>query len=207
MSAKKGEEKRVVVFFGMVASGKSTLAQLWAGRHRYPYGNTDALRKGLALPAGTCGGDGGEKVLYSPAHSRRTYQALLEFAAKALQEADTVVLDGSYQLRAERDLLRSRLGGQARVLFVLCSCSEEEVKARLAARSLDPTAVSDGNWEVYCRQKRFLEFPGELAEGELLQVRTEKTPEQLADELDLLLVQSEPTNAVGDIDGRGACCQ
>jgi uncharacterized protein len=198
MTEKKGGGKRVVVFFGMVASGKSTLAKLWAGRHRYPYGNTDVLRKGLALPAGNNGGDGGEKVLYSPAHSRRTYQALLEFAAKALQKADTVVLDGSYQLRAERDLLRSRLGGRARVLFVLCSCGEEAVKARLAVRSLDPTAVSDGTWEVYCRQKEFFEVPDELTEGQLLQVMTEKGPEQLADELDLLLAQTEPTTAVDE---------
>lgn len=198
MNGKIGGEKRVVVFFGMVASGKSTLAKFWAGRHRYPYANTDVLRKGLALPAGTCRSDGGGKVLYSPAHSRSTYQALLEFAAEALQEADTVVLDGSYQLRAERDLLRFRLGGQARVLFVLCSCNEEEVKARLAARSLDPTAVSDGNWEVYCRQKQVFEFPAELTEGLLLQVMTEKAPEQLADELDLLLEQSKPTSAVDD---------
>lgn len=198
MSGKKGGEKRVVVFFGMVASGKSTLAKLWAARHGYPYGNTDVLRKGLALPAGTRRGDGGEKELYSPAHSRRTYQALLEFAAEALRKADTVVLDGSYQRRAERELLRSRLGGQARVLFVLCSCSEEAVKARLAARSLDPTAVSDGNWEVYLRQQKDFEFPGEVAEGVVLRVMTEKAPAQLADELDLLLAQTEPTNIVDD---------
>jgi hypothetical protein len=156
------------------------------------------LRKGLALPAGTCRGGGEEKELYSPAHSRRTYQALLEFAAKALRKADTVVLDGSYQLRAERDLLRSRLGGQARVLFVLCSCGEEAVKARLAARSLDPTAVSDGTWEVYCRQKKVFEFPGELAQGVLFSVMTEKEPAQLADELDLLLAQSEPNNSMDE---------
>jgi uncharacterized protein len=192
MSDKKGAEKRVVVFFGMVASGKSTLAKLWAGRHRYPYANTDVLRKGLVLPAGTCRGDGGEKVLYSQAHSRRTYQALLEFATKALQEADTVVLDGSYQLRSERDLLRSRLGGSVRVLFVLCSCGEKAVKARLVARSLDSTAVSDGNWEVFLRQQKVFEFPIELAEGVLLQVMTEKAPAQLADELDLLLAETEP---------------
>jgi predicted kinase len=198
MSGKKGGEKRVVVFFGMVASGKSTLAKLWAQRHRYPYANTDVLRKGLALPAGSCRGDGGGKVLYSPAHSRRTYQALLEFAAKALRKADTVVLDGSYQLRAERELLCARLGGQARVLFVLCSCSEEEVKVRLAARSLDPTAVSDGSWEVYLRQQKVFEFPGELAERGVLQVMTEKAPEQLADELDLLLAPTEPTKAVDE---------
>jgi hypothetical protein len=197
MNGKIGGEKRVVVFFGMVASGKSTLAKLWAARHCYPYANTDVLRKGLALPAGTCRGDDGEKVLYSPAHSRRTYQALLEFAEKALHNADTVVLDGSYQLRAERDLLRSRLGGSVRVLFVLCSCGEEAVKARLAARSLDPTAVSDGDWEVYCRQKRVFEFPGELAEGVLLRLRTEKAPKILADELDLLLAQIE-FNHFGD---------
>lgn len=196
MNGNKGGEKRVVVFFGMVASGKSTLAKLWAARHRYPYANTDVLRKGLALSAGVCRGDG--KGLYSPAHSRRTYQALLDFAAKALRKADTVILDGSYQLRAERDLLRFQIGEQARVLFVLCSCSEETVRARLATRSLDPTTVSDGNWEVYCRQKELFEFPEELAEGMLLRLTTEQAPERLTDELDRLLAPTESTNAVDD---------
>lgn len=198
MNGKKGVEKRVVVFFGMVASGKSTLAKLWAVRHRYPYGNTDVLRKGLALPAGTCGGGGGEKMLYSPDHSRRTYQALLEFAAEALHNADTVVLDGSYQLRAERDRLRSRLGGLARVLFVFCSCNEETVKVRLAERALDPSSVSDGNWEVYLRQQKLFEFPGELTEEMLFQVSTEQAPERLADELDRLLAPTESSNAVNN---------
>ena len=40
--------KTVVVFFGMIASGKSTLGEAWAGRHRAPYHNTDRVRKELA---------------------------------------------------------------------------------------------------------------------------------------------------------------
>lgn len=184
MNGKSGREKRVVVFFGMVASGKSTLAKLWSARHGYPYANTDVLRKQLALAIG-------QESLYSPEHSRRTYQALADFAIGALREADTVVLDGSFQLRRERDRLRTRCRGLAKVLFVLCSCGEETVKKRLATRALDPTSVSDGNWQVYCRQQVSFELPLELPREQLLRVVTEGGVEQLAAGLDTLLGQGE----------------
>ena len=38
----------ILVFFGMTASGKSTLAQACADRYGAPYYNTDRIRKELA---------------------------------------------------------------------------------------------------------------------------------------------------------------
>ena len=38
----------LAVFFGMTASGKSTLALAWAKRCQAPYYNTDRVRKELA---------------------------------------------------------------------------------------------------------------------------------------------------------------
>jgi len=184
MTGKKDREKRVVVFFGMVASGKSTLAKLWAARHGYPYGNTDVFRKQLA-PAMS------KESLYSPEHGRRTYDALVDFAVEALRGAETVVIDGSFQLRQERDRLRARCRDLAKVLFVLCSCGEETVKKRLAARAVDPTSISDGDWQVYCRQQAGFEPPLELLREQLLRVTTEGAAEQLAAGLDALLGQGE----------------
>ena len=201
MSGDKGCNKRVVVFFGMVASGKSTLAKLWAARHGYPYGNTDVLRKQLGRAMS-------QELLYSPEQSRRTYQALADFAIAALRDAETVVLDGSYQLRRERDGLRARCRGVAKVVFILCSCGEEAVKRRLAKRALDPTSVSDGNWQVYCRQKGgTFEPPRELPREQLLRVASEGEVEQLAAGLDTLLGQGEGGGEMVRPDGDGAVAQ
>ena len=38
----------IYIFFGLIASGKSTLAELFAAAHHFPYYNTDRVRKELA---------------------------------------------------------------------------------------------------------------------------------------------------------------
>ena len=40
--------KKVVVFCGLIASGKSFVAKAWAQKHLFPYCNTDVVRKELA---------------------------------------------------------------------------------------------------------------------------------------------------------------
>ncbi len=179
--------RRVVVFFGLVASGKSTLAKLWAVRHGFPYANSDVVRKGLAGAPGATRGLGLGEGIYSAEFTRRTYDALAAFAAGQLSRAPTVVLDGSYHRREERDRLRQALSSQAAVLFVLCHCGEAAVKARLAARAVDPDAVSDGDWRVYLRQRELFEEPTELPEGTLFTLCSEESPQRLARRLDRLL--------------------
>jgi len=150
-------ENVLVVFFGMVATGKSYLASAWARQHDLPYYNSDRVRKELAGLSPTV--EQPEKVgqgIYTPAFSRRTYDALIERAA---QHFDTdkqacVVLDGSYQSLEERDLLRKRFANQARLVFVHCFCAENVIRKRLEIRASDPDAVSDGSWEIYLSQKK-----------------------------------------------------
>lgn len=187
--------RRVVVFFGLVASGKSTLAKLWADRHGFPYANSDAVRKGLAGSPGATRGLGLGEGIYSAEFTRRTYDALAGFAVAQLARAPTVVLDGSYHRREERDRLRQALASQAAVLFVLCHCGEAAVKARLARRALDPHAVSDGDWRVYLRQRERFEAPTELPEGTFFTLCSEEPPQQLARRLDQLLGSGEGAGA------------
>ena len=56
----------ILVFFGMTASGKSTLAALCATRWQVPHHNTDQVRKELAgLAAGTPRPDGIDQGIYT----------------------------------------------------------------------------------------------------------------------------------------------
>lgn len=185
--------KKVVVFFGLTASGKSFVAKAWAQKHSFPYSNTDVVRKQLA-GVKSCGPrpEAIDQGIYSPAFTRLTYDALLSFTEKALDDpaVSCVVLDGSYQARAERDRLRMRFERQARVVFVLCSCKEETIKSRLAQRAIDPAAVSDGSWEVYLRQKKTFAYPQELSVWQLTQLDTDQAVSQLLSNLDEVL-QSE----------------
>ena len=183
--------KKVVVFFGFIASGKSFVAKAWSEKHHFPYYNTDVVRKGLAARHHRRrGGTDIDQGIYSPAFSRLTYDALLNFCEEALAEraAQCVVLDGSYHTRDERQRLRSRFEDRAQIVFVFCCCDEATIKIRLAERALDPTAVSDGTWRVYLHQKEVFEEPVELPVRQLLRLATDQPLSRLLEILDTALL-------------------
>ena len=175
----------LVVFFGLIASGKSTLAENFAARENMEYWNTDRVRKELAgIEATRRRLEAPDQGIYSPAFTERTYAAMLARATDALNRGKGVVLDGSYSRRRDRDaVLACGRRGQAPVRFILCSCSDNEVKRRLAMRARDPLAVSDGRWEIYLRQKESFEPPDELAPEQLLLLNTEKEPAVLLERI------------------------
>lgn len=186
--------QRIYVFFGMIASGKSTLAEEFADRLDLPYYNTDRVRKELAglVPTDkmTAGMNQG---IYTEEFTRKTYGEMLERAENDLRKGKAgVVLDGSYHRRLERDEVRemgSEIG--AGCVFVQCICGDEEVKRRLDLRSRDPEAVSDGRWEIYQAQKQRFIQPEELSSSELIVLDTE-------DDIDVLLDKIEQALAALD---------
>lgn len=185
---------RFVVFFGLIASGKSTLAEAFARQQNFPSYNTDRVRKELAgLEAGDRKPDGFQQGIYTSEFSRRTYQALLDRATADIRAgAAGVVLDGSYNRRAERDQVRQlAVDLQAPCTFVLCQCGEEEVQRRLAERARDPRAVSDGRWEIYLTQKEKFEAPVEVSAKDLIVLDTEAPVAELLAELNRRLGQQD----------------
>jgi len=169
------------VFFGLIATGKSTLAEAWAESLHLPYYNSDRVRKQLAgLNEETSRPEVFNQGIYSQNFSRQTYTALLERAAMHLQQGVSVVLDASYQAKVERQRVWDLATSMAcRVCFILCTCPEKEMKRRMATRGKDPAAVSDGRWEVYLEQKKRFEPPDEIHAGELIVIDTRAPVPQL----------------------------
>ncbi len=175
----------IFVFFGMIATGKSTIAQAWSWQEQLRCYNSDWVRKELAGvdPTSTHHEsiDGG---IYTKELSIKTYATLLERAGARLRQGNSVVLDASYQYAKDRQDIRelvSRLG--CRVYFILCQCAEAEMKHRMDRRSLDPAAVSDGRWEVYLQQKKRFEPPEELPDTELITLNTDGAAEDVLADL------------------------
>ena len=173
-------ENLLVVFFGMIATGKSYLASAWAKQNDYPYYNSDRVRKKLAgLTPETKQQENVGKGIYTPEFSRLTYDALRDHALHHFLEnkKTTVVLDGSYQSLDERNLLRTAIADQASVIFVHCFCSEKVVQERLCVRASDPKAVSDGNWTIYLAQKKH--FQPVRKDEHVVDIDTDASLEQL----------------------------
>lgn len=168
-------QPELFVFFGLIATGKSTVAKAWANRRGLSYYNSDVVRKELAgLSPQTHQRETADQGIYTSEFTSKTYAALLVRAEQELTQGRGVVLDASYQGkndRAQVRMLAQRL--DVRLYFVLCICPEEEMRRRMAIRALDPQAVSDGRWEIYLKQKERFEAPTELAPNQLITLATD----------------------------------
>ena len=169
--------KMVVVFFGMTASGKSTLAKVWAEVYQAAYHNTDRIRKELAgMKPSDKGANQVAQGIYSAAFTAKTYEAMLDCARQDFVHGyDIVVLDGSYSKQRDRNQVK-RLTEEvgAGVVFIFCTCSDGEVRRRLELRAKDTEAVSDGSWEVYLHQKNNFEIPDASEEYQCFRLNTEE---------------------------------
>jgi uncharacterized protein len=163
------------VFFGLIATGKSTLAMAWARHEKLSYFNSDTVRKELAgLNPRDSQRNSIDSGIYTKDFSRKTYHALKGKAEKLLLQGESVILDASYQYAGDRQNLRILAKNlNCRVCFILCQCSESEMKRRMKEREQDPAAVSDGRWEIYLKQKDRFEPPDELTASELIIINTQ----------------------------------
>ena len=186
MSQAQPKQPTLYVFFGLIASGKSTLAELFAQQQEVPYYNTDRVRKELAgLAANERCSDGMNRGIYTPEFTKKTYQVMLDRARQDFQRGATgVVLDGSYSKATDRHKV-SELAVSLSVqpFFFLCACSEQETRRRLALRAQDPDAVSDGRWEIFVQQRARFEQPDELSRHQISFIDTEAEPEELLPQL------------------------
>ncbi len=169
------------VFMGLIASGKSTLAQVFAESRELECYNSDVVRKKLAgrlatekSAASFAGG------IYTPEFSRLTYEELLRLAMEELENQRSVVLDASYHKKGERQQIVEFCQHQGiPYIFILCQVSQEETKRRLDLRAQDPNAVSDGTWDIYLRQREVFEYPDEIEADHFLEVVTDRPVNEL----------------------------
>jgi predicted kinase len=92
------EKKLLLIFFGMIATGKSHLAAAFAKKWGCAYHNSDIVRKELAgLAADSRQINTVDTGIYSSEFSPRTYEAVLARAQNHLKQKRyaCVVLDGS----------------------------------------------------------------------------------------------------------------
>ena len=151
----------LTVMTGLSASGKSTAARGIAHAASAIVVRTDAVRKQLAgVPwhrrhTGAVG-----EGLYTAAMTERTYATCLGIAEDLLEAGWSVVLDGVFGRRVERDAARalaSKKGGPFRIVW--CQAPETVLRERLRARQAGGRDLSDAREDVLDLQLRHYEPP------------------------------------------------
>ena len=141
----------LAVVMGLPATGKTTVATALAGRLGLIHLSSDRVRKerghvALTTHQSTAFGQG----MYDPAVTRRTYALLRRRAARYVRRGCPVVLDATYGTLNERAAVL-RLARRLRVplCVLVCQADDRTIMARLAARSLDPSVVSDARIDLW----------------------------------------------------------
>jgi predicted kinase len=177
-------DRLLVVIFGLMGVGKSTVAKALGQARGWPVIHSDVVRKALAglaptTPARFEFGHG----IYSQDFSQKTYAEMLRRAGEYLDGGATrVILDASFKSAGERERVRELARGkEARAAFVLCYCPREVVWERLQQRASATGAISDGRLELLDLQMGDFE-PLTEADQPLLRLDTGRDLEKVVQE-------------------------
>jgi predicted kinase len=182
-------DRLLVVIFGLMGVGKSTVAKALGEARGWPVIASDVVRKALAglaptTPARFKFGHG----IYTEDFSRQTYAEMLRRAGELLDGgAARVILDASFKSAAERARVRETAREKkARAAFVFCYCPKEVVRERLLKRADSSCAISDGRLELLDLQMEDFEALTE-ADKPLLKLDTGKGLEKMLREVNEFL--------------------
>lgn len=163
----------LILVAGVIASGKSSVAEALSADLALPVIVADRVRKARAgvAPESPLGGPA-FAAHYSNEATRAVYEDLRAGAETVLGSGRSVILDASFRSRSERSAIRdlARRMGAAFVL-IECRASREVCLERLRKRA-DAPSISDGRAEIFDAFAHSFEPIDEIETAEHLTVDT-----------------------------------
>lgn len=164
---------RVIAVGGLIAAGKSTVAEALGVELGVPVVEADRTRKALLGVDPLQSVRGGQwQGAYGPQMTERTYAEVLRRAGVVLDAQRPVILDASFRSAAWR--ARARALATSRgvpFIFLECRAPEAVCRARLRERA-GSSSVSDAREDLYDAFVKGYEPVGELSADEHLVVAT-----------------------------------
>jgi aminoglycoside phosphotransferase family enzyme/predicted kinase len=143
-------KKKFIIFFGLIGSGKSFIAEKLAIKKEAIVLKTDVVRKELAnlspeeerkVPY--------QKNIYSYFFSQRIYKYLIKRSKKYYKNGYSVFLDGTFNKKEWRDMVKKILNKKITPIWIYLYAREKIIRKRLRK----VRKISNGRWEIF-RQMR-----------------------------------------------------
>jgi uncharacterized protein len=179
-----GSGPAVIVIFGMIGTGKSTLAELMSRELNCDVIPSDKIRKEMLGIAPTERRyESFDKGIYSEETTDRVYNEIIKIGKRAAESGNTVILDASFSKRRYRKLLiKAAESFGIPLFFIQTKASDRTVRERLLRREVIGESISDARLELFESFKKGFEEPRELPRNRYLSVRTDKAPELVLSE-------------------------
>jgi aminoglycoside phosphotransferase family enzyme/predicted kinase len=144
----------LVVLYGLMGTGKTSVARYLREKFGWHVLSTDAVRKQISgVGENTRVYVPYNEGLYSPEMNARTYEEVCERAENLLRGGFPVVVDGAFKRRAEREpVIEAARRTGARLVFLRTTCDPDEQRERLEGRQRHDTR-SDGRVELMEHQR------------------------------------------------------
>lgn len=174
-----GSRPALIVIFGMIGTGKSTLAALISKELGCDAISSDKIRKEMLGIAPTERRyEPFDKGIYSEETTDRVYDEIIKMGLHAAESGDTVIVDASFSKRKYRRLVTKAAKSLGIPLFfVQTKASDRTVRKRLLRREIIGESISDARLGIFENFKQGFEEPDELPKDRHLVVSTDKKPE------------------------------
>jgi predicted kinase len=148
----------LLVVFGLMGTGKSTLARKLAEAFDIDVLSTDHVRRSIIGPSSSPAKY--REGLYSTNSRDQVYEELFRQAGTLLDSGQSLILDGTFLSRYLRSRARqlSTCHG-AEVLFVLCECTKDVSLARIQKRVEQGHSESEARTDLFESQARDFQSP------------------------------------------------
>jgi aminoglycoside phosphotransferase family enzyme/predicted kinase len=174
-----GSRPAVIVIFGTIGTGKSTLAELISRELDCDVMSSDKTRKEMLGIAPTERRyEPFDKGIYSEETTDRVYNEIIKLGRRAVESGNTVILDASFSKRKYRKLaVTAAESFGIPLFFIQTKASDKTIRERLLRREAIGESISDARLELFESFKKGFEEPCELPGNRYLSVSTEKAPE------------------------------
>lgn len=175
---KRFHRPRLLITFGLLGTGKSTLSQALANAIGMKRHSSEQVRREL-FPNGSTGD---RRAQYTPEARERVYQRLFELARQSLGEGASVVLDASFttnELRARAMQMAEEMG--VKPLFLECRLSKNDAIARLDQRFKKDRTNAAIRPEYYEEHLQMYEAADQLPPDRLITLTTTASVPELVD--------------------------